>query len=276
MDTIKAKAPLPRSLSFPSEVLARNLGAAFGNWSELGRLARDGNLAPGALTALPGPLYLLANPFVYGIFPLGGVAPLPIVPVPGAPPAIAPPFVRFFPGATLYDHFSQDEDENEFTKRLEDNWARVCNPAVGAVNLAFGDLSPVKIYVLNSQLDFRQDPSRRSLKGVGGLPGARDELSTLAVASGAGHNPMASGFFRHPTGNSYAHSQAQVYNPVSHDLYTQAWSARLTRSRFLDDPNKLRDIAESLRSEAGFESLGRFFHQLRTVSRKDLERINLH
>lgn len=52
-------------------------------------------------------------------------------------------------------------------------------------------------------------------------------------------------FFSNPYTASFAYAQAELYNPVSYDLYTQSWRGRLTRSRLIE----IADYREKISSE---------------------------
>jgi len=55
-----------------------------------------------------------------------------------------------------------------------------------------------------------------------------DKLSMVALAYKAETKRMLPSVFQSPLSGSYAYAQAVVFNPLSHDLYTQNWQARLS------------------------------------------------
>jgi hypothetical protein len=246
------KGPYEVSKPFPIEVMTRGLGvdSITGLIGSLkGGDLLDGGAFPAVLEALPGPMYLMSH----RIF-------------------MAPYFV-IYPEPKdlepLYDE-AQTEDDNKFKDTLKRNWDAVC--AGGSV-LTFADVSPVKIYVLQSQAE--------TLPGVphafGSFLSVRDDLAVMSFATDQDvGGPLAPTFYVRPTKGVYAQAQAQVYNPISHDLYTQAWSARLSPARFISEQKKRTAIGKWLSGKTGFRTLSRFYAKLDEVSDADVAAFNVH
>jgi hypothetical protein len=74
------------------------------------------------------------------------------------------------------------------------------------------------------------------IAGFGSVAGSADDWSILALArkqQPAGF--IAKHIFRLPTKAHYAYAQAEVFNPVWYDLYTQDWQVKLVPAEDLND-----------------------------------------
>ena len=74
------------------------------------------------------------------------------------------------------------------------------------------------------------------IPGFGSIAGSADDWSILALA--AKQQPagfIAKHIFTLPTKAHYAYAQAEVFNPVWYDLYTQDWQVKLVPAEDVND-----------------------------------------
>ena len=83
-----------------------------------------------------------------------------------------------------------------------------------------------------------------------GLVGAdREEWSILAVGQDKRSSGILGGFeqFPNPVRANYAYAQAEVYNLIGYDLYTQDWRAKLTPASLVTDQNYRNESAKTIK-----------------------------
>lgn len=151
------------------------------------------------------------------------------------------PLIRF--GSTKYRQRQKARD-NDFTRRMNRNWTAVCGGMGGVTSSVLGAVFKFpKPYWLKGR------PEATVLAPVlGPMAQDTDKLAFLILAAkerGPRFNPEEFGERSHPY---HAYAQAMVYNPVSYDLFTSRWKARLVPAKFMDQPGQ---VADALRNSTG-------------------------
>jgi hypothetical protein len=125
-------------------------------------------------------------------------------------------------------------------EKIKSNYSSLLDASWNAQTITQATLLPpatIKVHVLRK--DF--------LGAFGNLLGVEkvfydgDKLSIFSVvADRAARGPVFQSRFNNTPGVVYAYSQAEIYNPVYPDAYTQDWHAKLRRSSMLEK-SKFRD-----------------------------------
>jgi|GEM_PF-5296976 len=176
------------------------------------------------------------------------------------------------PGSGYRNMDKQEIKDNSFTRRLNDHWDnKVCgkgnNVDLPSIDTSAGQA--VTAGVANINLPFADVlPRLYRLKGSGGLSGLSgihaynsDDLQILVFARRSDSKRMFASAFENallfPAGSgggadpsSFAVAQAILYNPVSYDLYTQSWKARLVPTVLLDGKQRRKQVLQKLKTRA--------------------------
>jgi hypothetical protein len=177
------------------------------------------------------------------------------------------PLIRF--GSTKYSQ-KQTSKQNDFTRRMDRNWSLVCGTG-GSVFAAGAGF----IFNLPQTYWLKGRPTAAALSPILGTLGFDTEkLSYLTITAklrGERFNPKEFGERQDPY---HAYAQAMVYNPVSFDLYTSKWKARLVPSSLMDQP---QPVVQALQTRSGnglFDLLPRIVQAARGSNQWSL--VNAH
>ncbi len=97
----------------------------------------------------------------------------------------------------------------------------------------------------------------------------RDDWSILAFTRlRQGDGPAMSTLYKNPAHAVYGYAQAEVFNPISYDLYTQDWRAMLTPARLLN--NAKRSAVAAVDDYTELQKV------LTEISDAELETVNAH
>lgn len=87
---------------------------------------------------------------------------------------------------------------------------------------------------------------------VNAIGASRDDWSIVAIArQQQGSGALGGSRFPNPVDGHYAYAQAEVFNLVWYDLYTQDWQARLVPASQISDAARRRAIAGKIRGYHG-------------------------
>jgi len=110
---------------------------------------------------------------------------------------------------------------------------------------------------------------------TGPLGTSRDNWSVIAFTRSQTAEPVFPSKFPNPPGAFYGVAQAEIYNAVNYDLYTQDWHAKLVPARLLTGSQR----GNTLQSILGISGRGGFpkLHELlSSISQDDMEQYIAH
>lgn len=173
--------------------------------------------------------------------------------------------------SSLYDE-DQSEDENDFTRTMNDFWPAACVAAAGVAALGggIGDIiggSLPRPYQLAGLAG-----TAANLAGLAGgsfsAGGPLGKISVacpfqnfhfLAYAARTTHHRISASIYESALPRDYAYGQACVYNPNSFDLYTQDWQSKMMPAKHMDHldvvlneldaraPDEFRELVDALK-----------------------------
>lgn len=161
-------------------------------------------------------------------------------------------------GNTRYKQ-DQTSSENDFTRRMDRNWSLICGPggSVFAASASFVFNVP-KPYWLKGR------PTFAAISPVvGAVRFDTEKLAYLSISAklrGARFNPEE---FNERDDPIHAYAQAMVYNPVSFDLYTSKWKAKLVPASLMDKPEPVVQALRTRSDNSLFEILPRIVEAAR-------------
>jgi len=94
-----------------------------------------------------------------------------------------------------------------------------------------------------------------------GLLGGRSDWAIIAIThQNQPKGALGGNLFTNPVGGHFAYAQAEVYNPVWYDLYTQDWKAKLVPASLLTDDDLKAKVATAV--EKHYEELGQLLDKV--------------
>ncbi len=109
----------------------------------------------------------------------------------------------------------------------------------------------------------------------GPLGAARDDWSVIAFTRSRNSSVAIPAKFPNPPGAHYGFAQAEIYNAVNYDLYSQDWHAKLVPARLLSGSQRgqVLEAVQGVPKRSGFPKLYEF---LAAVSQGDMEQYIAH
>ena len=126
----------------------------------------------------------------------------------------------------------QQVDRNAFTRALDDDFRLVCGPGGLLAAVALPGIALPRPYWLAGR-----SPATALAPDAGLLGLDHPEVNAILAVVARDRGPRAAvRATGEPDEPTWAHAQALVYNPVSFDLWTARWKARLVPARLMDHP----------------------------------------
>ena len=164
---------------------------------------------------------------------------------------------------------SQSAGTNDFTRRMDRNWSILCG---------FGGLAsalPAFVFTVPETYWLKgRSPASALSPDLGALGlDHPEELDVLALVARDRRPRMAPAAFHDRGDPSFAYAQARVYNPVSFDLYTARWKAKLVPARLMDRTAAIVDALRERDRDDRFTPLRRI---LEAADEGEWARVNTH
>lgn len=148
--------------------------------------------------------------------------------------------------------FIQFLKRREFRNQANDLWSSRCTQ------------SGITLYQLANQ------PA-----SSGPLGAFRDNWSVIAFTRSQAGRPVFPSKFLNPPGAYYGIAQAEIYNAVNYDLYTQDWHAKLVPARLLTGSQR-GNALQSIQGVSGRSGFPKLHEMLSSVSQNDMEQYIAH
>jgi hypothetical protein len=166
----------------------------------------------------------------------------------------------------------QSDDENQFTRALDDYWDVYCKLRLPPAHV------PGVNWVVSARVpDVSKKITLWTVKHRPLIPFAfdqetREKMSLVAFTRRREKAAVSDHIFSNPPGATYAYAQAEVYNAEgTHDLMTQDWRARLVPAWLLETRNKRSRVQEVVRRD-----YGDLWRVLKAGAMSELEVVNAH
>lgn len=111
--------------------------------------------------------------------------------------------------------------------------------------------------------------------GTGPLGASRDNWSIIAFTRSQNTRLVFPSKFPNPPGAQYGIAQAEIYNAVNYDLYTQDWHAKLVPARLLTGSRR-GDALQSILGVSVNGGFPRLHEMLSSISQDDMEQYIAH